>query len=155
MTPADKLQKTCGCWSKSAGNWAKRILVYGFSKVSAWEYTGSSCNFNLRHCHLQSDMILVHANKNEFVKSLDILRSLKKKKGGGNYHIWCPVAYLFFPFMLFCCYSTTRSLKSLSLSQTYFNYCSKSEKSIELTSCHYHTKYFAALVSYALPVIHI
>lgn len=95
MTPADKLQKTCGCWSKSAGNWAKRILVYGFSKVSTWEYTGSSCNFNSRHCHLQSDMILVHANKNEFVKSLDILRSLKKR--GGDYHLWCPVAYLFFP----------------------------------------------------------
>lgn len=32
--------------------------------------------------HLHSNMILVHANTNEFVKSLDILRSLKKKGGG-------------------------------------------------------------------------
>lgn len=156
MTPADKLQKTCGCWSKSAGNWAKRILVYGFSKVSTWEYTGSSCNFNSRHCHLQSDMILVHANKNEFVKSLDILRSLKKK-GGGDYHLWCPVAYLFFPFMLFCCYSTTRSLKTLSLSQTYFNCCSKSEKSIHWTDLLSlsHAIFCCSCVFNALPVIHI
>lgn len=62
MTPADKLQKTSGCWSKSAGNWAKRIPpVYGFSKVLTLEYTGSSCNFNELHCLMQSDMILVHA----------------------------------------------------------------------------------------------
>lgn len=96
MTPADKLQKTFGCWSKSDGNWAKRILVYGFSKVSTWEYTGSSCNFNSRHCHLQSDMILVHANKNEFVKSLDILRSLKKK-GGGELSSLMSCSIPFFP----------------------------------------------------------
>lgn len=109
MTPADKLQKTCGCWSKSAGNWAKRILVYGFSKVSTWEYTGSSCNFNSRHCHLQSDMILVHANKNEFVKSLDILRSLKKKGGGLSSLMSCSITL--FPIYAILLYKLYIQLK--------------------------------------------
>lgn len=109
MTPADKLQKTCGCWSKSAGNWAKRILVYGFSKVSAWEYTGSSCNFNSRHCHLQSDMILVHANKNEFVKSLDILRYLKKGGGGLSSLMSCSITL--FPIYAILLYKLYIQLK--------------------------------------------
>lgn len=150
MTPADKLQKTCGCWSKSAGNWAKRILVYGFSKVSTWEYTGSSCNFNSLHCHLQSDMILVHANKNEFVKSLDILRSLKKK-GGGDYHLWCPVAYLFFPIYAILLYKLYIQLEVWKVCHypRHILIAAQSLKSlyIELTSCHYHMQYFAALVS--------
>lgn len=47
------------------------------------------------NCHLQSDMILVHANKNEFVKSLDILRSLKKKGGGLSSLMSCSIP--FFP----------------------------------------------------------
>lgn len=151
MTPADKLQKTCGCWSKSAGNWAKRILVYGFSKVSTWEYTGSSCNFNSRHCHLQSDMILVHANKNEFVKSLDILRSLKKK-GGGDYHLWCPVRSIpFFPIYAILLYKLYIQLEVWKVCHypRHILIAAQSLKSlyIELTSCHYHTQYFAALVS--------
>lgn len=146
MTPADKLQKTCGCWSKSAGNWAKRILVYGFSKVSTWEYTGSSCNFNSQHCHLQSDMILVHANKNEFVKSLDILRSLKKRGGALSSLMSCSIP--FFPiYAILLLQYNSKSENFVIIPDIYFNCFSKSEKSIELTSCHYHTQYFAALVS--------
>lgn len=149
MTPADKLQKTCGCWSKSAGNWAERILVYGFSKVSTWEYTGSSCNFNSRHCHLQSDMILVHANKNEFVKSLDILRSLKKKGGGLSSLMSCSIP--FFPIYAILLYKLYIQLEVWKVCHypRHILIAAQSLKTlyIELTSCHYHTQYFAALVS--------
>lgn len=132
MTPADKLQKTSGCWSKSAGNWAKRILpVYGFSKVLTLEYTGSSCNFNELYCLMQSDMILMHAiiiqcKQKWICKELGYSAFSEKRGENDNYYLWCPATY-FFPFMLFYC-----------------TYKSKSEKSLELTSCHYHRTYFAA-----------
>lgn len=38
--------------------------------------------------------------------------AFSEKKGGGDYHLWCPVACLFFPFMLFYCINYIYSSKS-------------------------------------------
>lgn len=118
MTPADKLQKTSGCWSKSAGNWAKRIPpVYGFSKVLTLEYTGSSCNFNELHCLMQSEyMILVHAiiiqcKQKWICKELGYSAFSEKKGGGMIIYISDVLQHTFFHLCYFTVH-TNQSLKS-------------------------------------------